>query len=235
MVCRACCLALDVDGTLTETRSGFRLDLGLVEELRLVAESVPVILVTGNSIPVVAGLARYLDIRHPVVGENGCLVYNQGRIIHACRRSTRAAAELLERRLAGILEPSWQNRFRLYDFAFTVREGVDPAAVLREARRLLDSHGYTWVRLGFSGYALHTKPPEASKARGLRIAMRLRGCRPGCTVAVGDSVLDAEMGEAAHLVAVENADEELASLADARVPGGSSRGVKTLLRVLGLL
>jgi len=232
---RVCCLALDVDGTLTISRTGFRLDLGLVEALRLVAGEVPVILVTGNSLPVAAGLARYLDIRHPVVAENGCLVYHAGRIIHVCRRSTRGAAKLLSEKLKGLLEPSWQNRFRVYDYAFTVRRGVSPREVIAEARRLLDANGYSWVRLGFSGYALHTKPPEASKARGLQTAMRLRGCRPGCTLAVGDSVLDAEMGEAGvHLAAVSNADPGLKHIADLVSCGPSSQGVAALLMMLGM-
>ena len=235
---RPCAVALDVDGTLTErrVRGDFLIDLGAVEALRRVERlGVRTLLVTGNSAAVVAGLARYIGSRGPHVAENGCVVYHSGRLYSACTGSARAAARVLEEEMAGVLTPSWQNACRLHDYAFLAPRDRDPGSLVPAVEELLTSRGHR-VRVASSGYAIHIRPPDASKGNGLRLALRLAGLDPGCAVAAGDSAMDAEMaGSAAALAAVANADEELKRAAALVLPEPSGRGVRLLLEAVALL
>lgn len=231
---RVCGVAVDIDGTITERRArgDFRLSLEAVEALRLLEDSgIRVILVTGNSVMVTAGVARYIGVSGPHVAENGCLVYRRGVIMHACRGTARAAARALEEEMSGTLEPSWQNRCRLHDYAFIVRRG-GPEEAVREAERIIAARGLQ-AKLSHSGYALHVRPPEASKGLGLSIALRLAGLDPGCVVAVGDSAMDLEMRDAGVLLAaVGNADPRLLEKADIVLPGMSGKSVAVLAKAI---
>ncbi len=228
-------LAVDIDGTLTIDRGVFTLDLEAIEMLRRVAaQGVHVMLVTGNSVPVVAGLARYLGFeKSPHVAENGCLVFYRGARRRVCEGDARQAAMLVEEHLSDILYPSWQNVYRHCDYAYNLRSGVDPQEAKRRVEKLLQEHGIRGVKVGYSGYAIHLRPECVSKARGVLEALRLAGVAPQETIAVGDSAIDAELREAAALlVAVGNADEELKKAADIVLPGRSAESVKHLIRAM---
>ncbi len=228
-------LAVDIDGTLTVDRGVFTLDLGAVELLRRVAErGVHVIMVTGNSVPVVAGLARYLGFdASPQVAENGCMVFYRGSRVRTCGGDAREAAKLVEEILSDILYPSWQNIYRHCDYAFNLRAGVDPRAARERVEKLLEEHGIRGVKVGYSGYAIHVRPDCVSKARGLETALGLVDVKSSEVVAVGDSAMDVELGEAsALLAAVGNADEELKRVADVVLPGKSGYSTRVLLERL---
>jgi HAD superfamily hydrolase (TIGR01484 family) len=75
----------DLDGTLTEDRGSYLLNLEAIEVLRKAeAKGIKVALVSGNSYPVLRGLYNYLGFSGGVVAENGCLVYYQGNIFPVC-------------------------------------------------------------------------------------------------------------------------------------------------------
>ena len=228
---RVCGLALDIDGTLTEKRKlgEFNISLEAVEAIRRAeAAGIPVMLVTGNSVYVVAGIARYIGASGPHVAENGCIVYDRGVIYRVCRDTARRAARLVEEELAGVLKPSWQNPCRLHDYAF-IPKSLSPEEALEAVKRILSSYGIN-VKVGFSGYAIHLRPVDASKGLGLKLALRLRGLEPSCVIAVGDSAIDLEMKDAGVIMAaVGNADEELKRNADIVLPGESGKSVKALV------
>jgi len=228
-------LAADIDGTLTVDRGVFTLDLevaGMLRELR--RKDVHIILVTGNSVPVVAGLARYLGFEDsPQVAENGCMVFYRGARFRTCTEDVTAAARLVEEKLPHLVYPSWQNVYRHCDYAFNVKAGVDAHSALLEVKKLIEEHGFVNVGIGFSGYAIHVRPRCASKAGGLRKALDLIGVRKEEVVAVGDSAMDAELKDAAgFLAAVGNADEVLKKSADIVLPGRSASSVKILVEAL---
>ena len=228
-------LAVDVDGTLTIDRGVFTLDLDVVHLLRKLRDmGVHIILVTGNSVPVVAGLARYLGFEEsPQVAENGCMVFYKGSRMRTCLEDVSHAARLVEEKLSHLVYPSWQNIYRHCDYAFNVREGVDPYTALEEVRRLLETVGARNIGIGFSGYAIHVRPSCASKARGLLKALETIGVTPDRVIAVGDSAMDAELKQAsAVLAAVGNADKELKKNADIILPGKSASSVKILAKAL---
>ncbi|BEP16818.1 phosphoglycolate phosphatase [Pyrofollis japonicus] len=230
-----CGVALDIDGTLTEKRmiGHFRIHLGAIEAIRMLEDNgVPVMLVTGNSAFVVAGVGRYLGASGPYVGENGCIVFRRGRLYSVCRYSVRAAARLIEEELGGLVTPSWQNRCRLHDYAFIAEKSRVEEAI-RAIEGLLASRGITRVKLSHSGYAIHVRPPDASKGKGLLHALRILGLDPGCVVAVGDSAMDAEMMDAGVvLAAVGNAEDELKRRAHIVLPGESGESVRILVDTL---
>ncbi|HIC99108.1 MAG TPA: HAD-IIB family hydrolase, partial [Pyrodictiaceae archaeon] len=229
-----CGLVLDVDGTLTLDRRSFLLDLELIRMLQQIAAKIPVVLVSGNAIPVVAALSRYLGFDSwPHVGENGCIVYYREQIQHICRKSTRDAAIIVEREMSNILRPSWQNSFRYYDFAYVIMGRTNIEIVRKDVRKILNSKGFDWVKLSFSGYALHFRPPEASKGVGALKALKIVDIDPSCVVTVGDSENDVEFVEAGfRTYAVANADIKLKNVAHEVIPAPSSRGVKLFIQKL---
>ena len=232
-----CGVAVDVDGTLTERRrrGDFRVSLEAVAALREAVDTgLVVMLVTGNSASVAAGLARYLGVNGPVVAENGCIVYHRGRLYNSCRWTARAAARLVMEELGSTLTPSWQNRCRLHDYAFLAPRERDPGEYVRLVEEVLRERGVA-AKVSSSGYAIHLRPLDAGKGRGLALAARLAGIREACMVAVGDSPMDAEMKPpAALLAAVGNADPGLKRAADLVLPGESGGSAALLLRAAAL-
>jgi hypothetical protein len=231
-------MALDIDGTITEERShdNFRVDIGVIEGVRALEDlGVVTLFVTGNSVPVVAGFARYIGSTGPQVAENGCVVFYRGVLWSVCRGTARAAARIVGEELSGVVVPSWQNYCRLHDYAFRVRRGFDPGEVVDVISRLLAERGVK-AKVSNSGYAIHLRPPDASKSAGLGFAARLLGLSRDCVVAVGDSGIDAEMRSAAGvLVAVGNADRELVEEADIVVGMPSGQAARTILEAVAVI
>lgn len=217
---------------MTEERrvGSFRVSLGAISAIRRLEDSgIRVMLVTGNSAYVVAGFARYIGASGPHVAENGCVVYGGGVIRSVCRLSARPAARIIEEELGGAVTPSWQNPCRRHDYAFISHE----PGIVERVKSLLAMRGLGWVKVGHSGYAIHLRPSDASKGRGLLHAMRLASISPGCVIAVGDSGMDAEMLDAGVvLAAVGNAEEELRKRAHIVLPGKSGESVKALVEAL---
>jgi len=205
----------DVDGTLTETRSGFRMPVETIKAMRRLEDSgIMVSLLSSNAFPVLAGLGRYIGLSGPLVGETGCLAFHRGEIVHLCRHSAGEAARIVEEEFSEYLKGSWQNAFRLYDYAYKLKPGVDPGRILKMVEDRLRELGYRHIYVGFSGYALHLTPLENAKAYGFKRILELAGVEKRETAAIGDSIMDAPMLlEAGLPIAVGDADEELKRIA----------------------
>jgi len=66
-------VATDIDRTLTISGNNYKLTVEAVKAIRVLEEhGIPVILISGNSLPIVVGLR---DISGPVLGENGCVIF----------------------------------------------------------------------------------------------------------------------------------------------------------------
>lgn len=212
-------LATDVDGTLTLRRGDIRLSPYALRGVRLAeASGVKVILVSGNSLPVTAGLSAYLGTSGPVVAENGCIVFYRSRVIHVCESSI--PSELVELVRGMGLVDSWQNQYRVHDLAFYVPKGIGPVDVVidrisREASRF-------GVRVLWSGYALHLNA-GGGKALGVSKALELMEVAPAELAAIGDGENDLDMLDiAAFSGAPSDAAESVRSRVAyvARYPGG---------------
>ncbi len=232
-------LVADLDGTLTEDRESYRVPLETLEAARRLQDSgVVLAIVSANAIPVLAGVARYLGVRGPVIGETGCMAYYREEIIHLCEETAEEAARLVEREFRSVVRPSWQNVYRHHDFAFHLLPGVDPQAVMFRIRERLVEAGFTSIHVGYSGFAVHLTPLENGKAYGFREACRLAGVEPSETAAIGDSAMDSPMLKLSAVpIAVANADPELRSVARiiTRRPSGYgfAEAVEYIIRING--
>jgi len=218
-------VAADIDGTLTRRRGDLLLSVEAVEAVRMLeARGIRVSLVSGNSLPITAGLARYLGAAGPSVGENGCVVFWRGEIIHVCRG--RPPRELVEELLEMGFAESWQNQFRFHDLAF---RAPDPSLIER-ALEVVRRYGYVAYS---SGYALHVQPPGGGKGEGVRVAARLLGVPLEEVAAVGDGENDIPMLEIAGFSACPgDADPRVKEVVDyvASRPGGE--GFAEIARLL---
>ncbi len=206
-------VATDVDGTLTLRRGDLRISYSAIRGIRaLEASGVKVILVSGNSLPVTAGLAVYIGSSGPVVAENGCVVMYRGEVYHACEGRP---SELLVRQLVNMgLRPSWQNAYRHHDIAFYVPRGLsreDVSRLLEEASRLASREN---MKVLWSGYAVHINPGRG-KSQGLMKALELIGVTPDEAAAIGDGENDLDM---------------LSAVKVSGCPGDASEAVKKVVK-----
>jgi len=219
---------LDVDGTLTENRHTSDLDPAVIPYLRaLRSNGYKVVLISGNSLPVLRGLSIYLGIGGEVIAENGCVMYTDKmvRVCDECKESE-DAKEYLIRNSRGIFRDTWQNMFRLCDKAIKWR-GIDGRKALELAKEILLKGGFDLNRLNVSssGYAIHIHPRGCGKDVGIKAYLKYYGISRDLTYCVGDSTTDLPMrNECNVLVAVGNADDELKAVADIVTKSGSSKG-----------
>ena len=218
-------LFTDVDGTLTPSRATSYIDLGAAKFLReLSLRGFLVVLVSGNSVPVLRGLSLYLGLGGVVVAENGAVVFDRDvRVVcSGCEVVREAVAEVL-RYGGGFLRDSWQNRFRLCDRAIKWVGSEDRA--LSTVLRALKELGFRGVKAVSSGYAVHLLPEGCSKDVGMRAIIDSLGLNNSLKYCIGDSETDLPMRSVCDvLVAVGNADRGLKEVADVVTDAPSSRG-----------
>lgn len=206
-------LFLDVDGTLTTDRAGYSLSLTAVQALRqAVRGGLIVSLVSSNALPVVAGLSRYIGLNGPTIGESGCLVLHDGwGLIRLTLRSAREPYLDAAEKFKNYVESSWQNEFRLCEYALRPREkSRDKVLEIWSAIREYVERKYPGFTVEYSGYALHVKPADVDKRGAVLYVLNRLGIDPYEAAGVGDSMMDTSFLRALGLsAAVSNADEEL--------------------------
>ena len=224
----------DVDGTITETRTGFRVHIQALQAIRDAEESgVPIAFSSGNSLPVILGLARYLGATGPVIAENGCIVYWHNRIHRLCKG--RPPEDLVEKIKAAGIPYSWQNRYRDHDIAFPVPPGENPTHYYRMIADIVERHRWNG-RILNSGYAIHLQPPGGGKGKALRYAASLLGIPPSQVLAIGDSHNDIEMLQAAGSSAVpRDANPEALAIASYIASKPAGQGFAEIIRKLVLV
>lgn len=227
-------LFADIDGTITENRSTYRVSIDALIQLRRLADAgVVVAFVSSNALPVVIGLQRYLGLNGPSIGETGSLVYYDAfGLVPLASASARDAYLDVVSSLPEYVSDTWQNKFRLYDFALKVAKGRDGREAYERVKEYVERK-YKHVRVGYSGYAIHLSPADASKGRAVKFVLERLGIDPSEAVAVGDSAMDADLLKSVGLgVAVGNADEELKRVAGLVLDGPSGLGVAELAKLI---
>ncbi len=177
----------DVDGTLTRRRGDLLLSLEAIEAVRMLEErGIMVALATGNSVPVAAGLARYLGASGPIIAENGCTLFDRSswKIVHVCEG--KPPEDIIKDLTSLGLKPSWQNPYRYHDIAF-LDPRRDPNLRPRVERAVSKYGEYAVI---VTGYAYHIAPKGASKAKGAEAALKMVGAVREEAVAVGDGEND---------------------------------------------
>ncbi|MGC8555961.1 MAG: phosphoglycolate phosphatase [Conexivisphaera sp.] len=216
-------LAVDVDGTLTEERGSYRLEVRAIAAIReLESRGVSVILATGNNYPIANALTRYLGASWPAIAENGCLLVDRGKVESLC--SGRPPERLLESIRSLGLSDGWQNSCRLHDMEFVAEDRSRLTWAAREVERMMAEAGWRG-RVIVSGYALHVQPPGGGKGAALSRVASLAGISREELGAVGDSSGDVDLLEAAGFgAAVGDADPELKEIADYVASAPAGRG-----------
>ncbi|MEM4717973.1 MAG: phosphoglycolate phosphatase [Desulfurococcaceae archaeon] len=206
-------LFVDVDGTLTINRNTYKLSLEAISALsKLVSKGIVVSLVSSNALPLVVGLLRYIGLNGYAIGETGCLVFNEKRgLVSLSSRSAKVVYLDLLREFGEYVEDSWQNVFRLYEYALRLRERYrDNVWVALEEMRNYVNSKYSGFTVDYSGYAFHVRPFDVDKRKAVLYVLNELGIDPSEAAGVGDSYMDAvflrELGLSA---AVSNADDNL--------------------------
>jgi phosphoglycolate phosphatase (TIGR01487 family) len=183
----------DLDGTLTVAHGDVRISCCAVKVVRLLESiGVRVSIITGNSLPVALGVAKYLGATGPVAAENGCVVaVGEDRLVHVCRG--RPPESLIRDVVSMGFRESWQNAYRYHEAAL-IPLRRDPELV-EKAIALVESRGFKAV---WSGYALHIQPPGGGKLEGLKAILRVIGASRHEALVVGDGDNDVEMLEYAR-------------------------------------
>jgi phosphoglycolate phosphatase (TIGR01487 family) len=182
----------DVDGTLTDADR--RLDPKAVKVVRdLERRGIPVVLATGNVLPIALGLYRSLGLTGPIVAENGGLLYHRddrGRDVVE-RLTDRRVALLAFRKLRGAGLPIrrlFTDRWRESEVA------LEPTISVSAMRRAL---GRSAVAVESTGYALHLMERGGGKLPALVRALSYIGRTPADCVVLGDGDNDVAMLRAA--------------------------------------
>ncbi len=182
----------DVDGTLTDRRR--RLDPAAVAAVQRVEErGIPVVLATGNVLPIALALHRSLGLSGPIVAENGGLIWRGDRRGEkaiervADPRPARAAYRALRRARVPVRR-LFTDRWRETEIA------LEPTVPIRRLRAVL---GARPVRIESTGYAIHLIDARAGKAVAVARALAGIGRTLGEAAVLGDGDNDVDMLRAA--------------------------------------
>jgi phosphoglycolate phosphatase (TIGR01487 family) len=202
-------LATDLDGTVTDGRR--ELFAPTIEALRrLNRRGVPIVLATGNVLPIALAYHRLLGLRGPIVAENGGLIYEtRGDRIRITRLADRAIAlrALGRLRRAGLRpKPLLTDRWRETEVA------LEPQLPVERARRVLRGTGVDVVPTGF---AVHLIETGMGKLPALERVLAPYGLAPADCLIAGDGENDVTMLAAAGwAVSFRGADPKARAVAD---------------------
>jgi phosphoglycolate phosphatase (TIGR01487 family) len=223
-------LVTDVDGTLTDERR--RLDPDAVALLRGLEErGIPVVLATGNVLPIALAMHRSLGLTGPIVAENGGLLYDRvdgaERVERLCDRRP-ALAALRRLRSAGLaVTPLFTDRWRETEVA------LEPTVALSSIRPHLVGTG---VRAESTGFAIHLMQRGGGKLPALRTALGRRGLSIDECVAAGDGDNDVPMLRAAgYSVSFANGSPAARRAASYVARHGFARGFVDALKQTGVV
>lgn len=210
-------VATDIDATLTDDERV--LSLAAAEALRIAEDNgVPIMLVSGNVLPICHSLNVYLGLSGPIVAENGGVVFwkNGPRLkLLKDRKEADRGFDYISKRLPvkRILTDRWRET------EVAIEEGdIDP----RMVRQLLQEGGFD-LYVNSTGFGLHIMEPGLSKLKGLELASSWLGIGIDEVLAMGDSEADMEFLEHCGFSGVPaNAPPEVKAKAGyaARVPFG---------------
>jgi phosphoglycolate phosphatase (TIGR01487 family) len=178
----------DVDGTLTDRAR--RLDPGAVAAVAALEDAgTPVVLATGNVLPIALALHRSLGLSGPIVAENGGMVWwkgSDGRD-HVERLADRRVALRAFRTLrrAGLpVRRLFTDRWRESEVA------IEPTVPLAALRRALAGQS---VQLESTGFAVHLMERGSGKAPAHARVLPPLGWTLAEAVALGDGDNDVQM------------------------------------------
>lgn len=218
-------LAVDVDGTLADDSR--RVNLEAIAALRRVNDSgIPVMLASGNVLPIAYALSNYLGLTGPIIAENGGIVcYQQQVYVLSDPEKPRGAYEHLRTKMDA--ERLFTDKWR------ETEVGLKRDVSLERVREILKGMD---VEVQTTGWAVHIMQKGMNKFLGVKKASELLGISAKDVAAIGDSDNDEMMiKECGYGVAVGNAFEGTKKAAAFVARSKDGEGVIEGLRWLGLI
>jgi len=218
-------LAVDVDGTLADDSR--RVNLEAIAALRRVNDSgIPVMLASGNVLPIAYALSNYLGLTGPIIAENGGIVcYQQQVYVLGDPEKPRGAYEHLRTKMDA--ERLFTDKWR------ETEVGLKRDVSLERVREIMKGMD---VEVQTTGWAVHIMQKGMNKFLGVKKASELLGISAKDVAAIGDSDNDEMMiKECGYGVAVGNAFEGTKKAAAFVARSKDGEGVIEGLRWLGLI
>jgi len=218
-------LAIDVDGTLTDTDRNASLEA--VAALRKVERAgIHVMLASGNVLPIAFGLSQYLGFKGPTIAENGGIVcYKQSIWILGDQTKPIEAYEYLLTKMKA--QRLFTDRWRETEIG--LRSDVD----FEQVKELLKGRG---VDVQTTGFAVHIMKSGMNKFLGVKKACEVLGVNVTQVAAFGDSDNDEMMvRECGYGVAVANGYEGTKRGASFVSKASDGAGIIEGLKWLGLI
>lgn len=221
----------DVDGTLTDASR--RLDPGVVRWVRRLEDhGVPVVLATGNVLPIALALHRSLGLSGPIVAENGGLVWSRGG--SGCDRVERLADQHVALSAYRTLVRSGLPVRRLFTDRWRESEvAIEPTVSVSSVRRALGTRPLT---VESTGFAVHLMERGAGKLTALAHVLKPLGRSLSEAVVLGDGDNDVPMLRAAGFgVSFPSASPRARAAADLVTQRPYSGGFVEGLKASGVL
>jgi phosphoglycolate phosphatase (TIGR01487 family) len=218
-------LVTDIDGSITDGKR--MISIAAIEVLREVEEKgIPVILASGNVLPIAYGLSSFIGLSGPVIAENGGVVYYKKEVKYlGYRKRCDEAFEMLKNHLP--VRKIFSDRWRRAEVA------IEPDVDLRKVKELLVEYK---LKAESTGFAIHIFEEQMSKFQGVKVACEMFGMDINCVAAFGDSENDLDMiKNCAVGIVPSNASAELKSNADYVASSSNGEGLKEGLAWLGLI
>jgi phosphoglycolate phosphatase len=178
----------DVDGTLTDRSR--RLDPVAVSAVRRLEDSgVPVILATGNVLPISLALHRSLGLTGPIVAENGGLLW-MGEKMGPSRVERLADPRVARAAFRALLRAGLPVRRLFTDRWREAEVALEPTVSVARIRRALRDRE---VQVESTGFAVHLMEAGAGKRPAVERALRRLGLTLHDAVVLGDGDNDVAM------------------------------------------
>jgi len=221
-------IATDIDGTITDAKR--RVSTSAIEALRKVEDSgIPVMLVSGNVLPIVKALQIFIGVTGPLIAENGGLVEYNGKVEKLADKeeSIRALEHVISKRPDLPIVKKFTDQWRQTEVAIEETVNVE---ILRN-----ELVGYD-VKVESTGFAIHIMSNKVGKFPALKVACGMLGISTDEVMAFGDSENDLDMISGCGLgVAVGNASEEIKKAAKYVCGKNHGDGVVEVLMEAGLI
>ena len=175
-------LVTDIDGTITDGKR--RVFTKVIEALRKVEDrGIPVMLASGDVLPIAYGLAGFIGVTGPVIAENGGVVYHNRTVKYlGDRKICDEAFEELETHMP--VKKIFSDRWRKAALA------MEPDVDLAEVKRRVADFG---LQAENTGFAIHIFESQVGKFNGLLEACKILKIDIADIAAFGDSENDIEM------------------------------------------
>ncbi len=224
-------ISLDIDGTITYRDR--RLSVDALKAIRLAERlGVPVMLVTGNSVPFAEAAAVFIGTSGPVIAEDGGALSIKGE------GTMRKRIFLTDMDEEWILWSELKKRYPEAELSYSTMERKAGLVITRKVpveavRELVEELGLNLTAVD-SGFAIHIKKPWINKGTGIERACEFLGIRPSEVAHVGDGENDLDAFRVVgYRVAVAQAPDSLKERADyvTKKPYGDG-GAEAVLHIL---